>query len=64
MKAAKGELFVCQRCQTTFADRAEACHPYHCILVEASVTRDEHDRVIDCTQSSGKQPFRVAKVST
>ncbi len=56
MKAGKGEVFVCQRCQTTFDDRAKACHPYHCILAEASVVRDEHDRVIDCTQVVRKVP--------
>ncbi len=56
MKAGKGEVFVCQRCQTTGLDRAKMCHPLHSILAEASVVRDEHDRVIDCTQVVRKVP--------
>ncbi len=62
--AGKGEVFVCQICQTTGTDRSKMCHPLFSILVEASVTKDELGRVIDCTQVSDKQPFKAAKVST
>ncbi len=65
MKAGKGEIYVCQRCQTTSDDRATICHPLHSILVErSSLQFDEHGRVIDCAQSSGRQTFKAAKVAT
>ncbi len=63
MIAGKGECYVCQICQTTGDDRRTMCHPLFSILVEASVVKDSLGRVVDCTQSSGKQNFRVAKVS-
>ncbi len=65
MKAGKGEVFVCQRCQTTGEDRSAMCHPYFSILVErSSLQFDEHNRVVDCAQASGRQTFKAAKVST
>ncbi len=63
MKSGKGEVFVCQRCQTMGDDSSTMCHPHHTILVErSSITLDEFDRVIDCAQA--RQTFRAAKVST
>ncbi len=59
--APKGEVFLCTECKRTFDDRSKACCPLHTILVEKTVTRDSLGRVVDCTASSGKQPFRVAK---
>ncbi len=64
MIAAKGEVYVCQRCQTTGDDDDTMCHPRNCILVErGSLQLDEYGRVVDCAQVSGRQPFKAAKVA-